>query len=338
MEETFFKPINPQKLKGDQIVDVAKAAREYQSVADALLAMPQEQASGCRVCGSTEEADAFTAYGFAWARCAKCDHLYKKHMPTHAGFIAWLKRSAPIEIYLEERDLQYRLDQITRPKVDYIKQFHSGKPGRWLDIATGLGDVPHLLHKEGWKVAATEINQSYVDFAAKEFQVAAKNQALDDYFAAFVESKQESFDVVTAFGYFDLLPAPMDHFRMVNKMLKVGGVLGINQPNNGSLTAALARFRPDSSLRVLSPGDYSFYSKTSLCYALEHSGFEVLNIWWHGLDVHELIVRMIEMNPAFRTSAACELLYEQFNSLQRAVDQERKSDFMLLSARKVRDL
>lgn len=58
-------------------------------------------------------------------------------------------------------------------------------------------------------------------------------------------------------------------------------------------------------------------------------------VWWLGLDVHELVTRIIENDPRFADTQACEILYDQFNELQAVFDRARLSDSVIMAARKV---
>lgn len=337
MEEKFFKPFDPRRIKQSQLENVQSAIAEYETMSAELLSMPQVHVSACRLCGCEERTQEVTVSGFKWALCANCHHYYKLHMPAHEDVLAWLKKGSPVEVYLREDDFQFRLQNISEPKIDFVSSYHQGPPGSWLDIATGLADIPYCLKRRGWNAEATEINSAFANFATKNWGLTPQQKPLDEYYQDFITSGHAPFDVVSCFGYFDLQPKPLDHFKMANAMLKPGGLLGVNQPNHDSLAGALARHKPGRSLRAFIPGDYSYFSRKSLGYALENSGFEIAGIWWHGLDVHDLIVQIIDGDPSFKDSDACEILYDRYDGLQKALDEGRKSDLLLVVARKVAD-
>ncbi|MFA7345733.1 MAG: class I SAM-dependent methyltransferase [Terrimicrobiaceae bacterium] len=338
MEEKYFKPFAPLRIKQSQLKDVRSAIAEYQAMSAELLAMPQVYVNSCRLCGGEQRTEEITVNGFLWALCADCHHYYKVHMPPHEDVLAWLKKSAPVEVYLREEDFQYRLDNISQPKIDFVSRYHAGPPGRWLDVATGLADIPYRLKQCGWQVDATEINSAFAEFATKNWGITPQQKPLEEYYRDFFAAGQDRFDVVSCFGCFDLQPKPLDHFKIANSLLKPGGLLGINQPNHDSLAGALARHKLGRSLRAFIPGDYSYFSRKSLGWALDHSGFEIVGIWWHGLDMHDLIVQIIDGDPAFKDSDACALLYERYDGLQKVLDESRKSDLLLIAARKVAEV
>ena len=185
---------------------------------------------------------------------------------------------------------------------------------------------------------ATEINRSHAKAATKRLPFKPKEMTLFEYFESFTRENIQDFDVVGTFGYFDMLVDPVEHAKTINKMLRMGGLMGINLPRSESLTGAMAELWPDTSLRAIPIINYSHFSEKSLFYMLEKSGFEPLGILRHGLDIHELVIRLIEHAPGFGESQAANIIYELFNDLQKVIDQADKSDLMLVCAQKIREV
>lgn len=337
MEELFFKPIDPKKTKGAHIDNQRQYIEERQREAMDLLEVPQIYHASCIVCGNPEQKVSFTSNGFPWIKCGECGHMYKQHMPDYDLMVERFKEHT-VELYLDEDSIHYRLENITKPKYEFMKRYITGTPGRWLDLATGLADLPSTLIRDGWHVDATEINASFIKYATDSFGFTPHQKTLPEYLADFKNRSIELYDVVGAFGYFDMLPNPVNHIKIINKLLKMDGLVGINIPHCESLTGALAEHMPHTALRPITSIDHSYFSKNSIFHMLKLGGFEVLGMWWHGLDIHELIFRMQEMDPTFAKSKAKELLYSMFNELQTVIDEARMSDTMLLCARKVKDV
>ena len=102
------------------------------------------------------------------------------------------------------------------------------------------------------------------------------------------------FDVVGALGYFDILPDPLNHCKIINNLLCNNGTIAINIPINDFLTGLLTEMFPDISLRQVTPMDYSVFSQKSILKMLELSGFEITALWYHGLDFFELITKIVQ--------------------------------------------
>src|SRR3989338_5528114 len=334
VREFFSKKFEPRKTKASHLRNLALAIRENKKLAKDLLSLPQEAARACRVCGGKNQHSVLKVNGFLWVHCPSCDHWYKKHMPR-ADLMEARHKKAPLEIYLTEKDMNYRLREIATPKVGFALKFLRKQKGRWLDLGTGLGDVPYVARKRGFKVEATELSPSFVSFAKKRFSLESKPVTLQRFYEKWRKDGSKPFDVISAFGYFDLVPDPVKEMKICKEMLSRRSLLVINQPNHDSMTGMLARWRPETSVRVIAPNNYSYYSKKSLQKALELAGFKVLGVWWYGMDIHEVAVRFLELNPAFGKSEAYDFLYDNFNELQKVIDQKRRSDFVMMCAQKI---
>lgn len=337
MEELFFKPIDPKITKGNHTANLSEVAAEFRANSEYLLSLDQIAVPACIICGAADQSQSYNCRGFKWVKCKDCGHLYKAHMPSYEAVLDHMHQNT-IEVYLHEKSLDYRLENITRPKYDFMRRYVKGAPGKWLDLASGLGDMPHLLKQDGWSVDSTEIHKPFIDFAKNRLNIDHQNLPIDQLHNRHKANDQTPYDVVGAFGYFDMLPDPTEHARIINRLLKMGGHIGVNIPIGESLTGDLGLLWPDNALRCLLPTDYSYFSKNSVLLMLKKAGFEIDGIWWHGLDIHELITRLVEARPEFLGSAPLELLYALSNKLQKVIDEERKSDLLMICAKKIADV
>lgn len=338
MEILTFNEIDPKKIKSAHVKDIQLHIKEREIQSAALLKEPQVVYEACLVCGSTEnQQEIYKAQGFPWIYCPDCTHKYKKHMPDYERTLDQMREHS-VELYLENQDFEYRISHVTKTRYDFVMRYHKGEPGRWLDLATGIGDIPYLFCEKGWDVDATEINESNAKAAAERLPFAPKQQTLFEYVDDFEQRNEELFDIVGAFGYFDMLPNPVEHTKTINKILKMGGLMAFGLPRNESLTGALAELWPDTSLRAITQINYSHFTEKSIFKMLDMGGFEPLGVLRHGLDIHELAMRMSEHAPEFSGSAAASIIYDLFNGLQRVVDEAGYSDTILICAQKTREL
>ncbi len=338
MEILNFKEIDPKRIKNAHVSDVQQHIREREIQSAALLQEPQVMYDSCIVCGSSKnQEEVYKAQKFPWIHCPECTHTYKQHMPDYERTLEQIRHHS-VELYLEGLDLDYRMENIAKPRYDFVMRYYEGEPGRWLDLATGVGDVPKLLCEKGWNVDATEINGANAKVAADRLLFTPKDQTLFEYVESFEQKNKELFDIVGAFGYFDMLPNPTEHAKTINKILKIGGIMAFGLPRNESLTGALVELWPDTSLRAIPHINYSYFTEKSICKMLELGGFEPVGVLRHGLDIHELVIRLTEHAPEFMESAAASRIYELFNDLQRVVDEAGKSDTVYMCAKKVSEL
>jgi SAM-dependent methyltransferase len=284
----------------------------------------------CLVCRSPSVSETMSGNGFQWRRCAACGLFYKADPPAEEAVREFM-RSHTVELYLDEADVRYRLEHIVRPKLDFMFRFLPRKKGRWLDIASGLGQVPAEVRRRGWSASGTELNEAFVRYAREALDVDLAPLDLESFVR---RQNREPWDAVSALGYFEMLADPLRHFRLINRLLKPGGRFFIGGFNNESLSFELAKHRPDSSLRLLQPVTYCFFSWKAWTTALRATGFRPRAVWWHGLDLYEWLTRMVELDEDFLRSSAFALLLEQFNGLQRVLDRNRRGDCLLIVAEK----
>lgn len=230
--ERISKLVDPRAIKSGNVLAELAAIKE---AASRLLALPQVSIEICPVCQSGDRDEKFTNNGFEWVQCRRCTHQYKTAMPEYDALLALLA-SETVETYLDETDVEYRIDAIARPKYEYFRECVDG-PGRWLDLGAGVGDLAYVAASDGWEVEATELHEPFLDFARQRFSLKLRQQRLEDYFASTYVG--EPFDCVTALGYLDLVPDPAQQVALINQMLRPGGILGVDYPNHASLTGAL---------------------------------------------------------------------------------------------------
>jgi len=338
MEELFSNKLDPRKTKGVQINNIRSEIEKRKTLDKELLGLNQQKINKCNVCGCPEQTNIdFETNGYSWIKCPECTHVYKNMMPDNDAMTNYFKK-ATTHVYLDESSFDFRVKNIAQPKYDFMMRYVKNKIGRWLDLATGVADLPYLLKLNKWDFDATELYRAFLDFAEKKTGIRPKQITLLQYYDMFLDNKMELFDVIGAFGYYDLLSDPLEHCKIINRMLKPGGFHGINIPNSNSLSGALVEYLPHSSLRMSTPITISSFTYKSMVKMLGLAGFEVEGILWHGLDIHELLMRIIELDHNFKDSKAYNLLYENINELQHVIDKAKKSDLLLICAKKVREV
>ena len=96
-------------------------------------------------------------------------------------------------------------------------------------------------------------------------------------------------------------------------------------------------FFPNNVYRHASPLEHiQLFTEQSINTLLANNGLEINSIWWHGLDIHQLLIELEFLSDGFMESEAAKLLLSLFNQLQESVDRTRQSDRILLVASKSR--
>lgn len=181
--------------------------------------------------------------------------------------------------YLDENE-EGRMELIrqtagmTRLMLDWVEKRIDGK-GTLLDVGSGLGHFLAQAQKLGWQVVGVEPAPSRADFARRHFGVSV--------FAGTLEQADfdQTFDMVTLMDVIEHLTEPLQMLREINTRLRKEGYFLIKTPDILSIEARIKRERwwnlPINS-------HYTFWTMTSLEWALERSGFVVLDrmLWMPG--------------------------------------------------------
>ena len=198
--------------------------------------------------------------------------------------------------------------------------------------------MPYLLKKKKWNVTSTEIYKPFIEFAKKKLGVEHKSLLLDEYFSDHKKKNLKSFSVVGALGYFDILPDPVKHAKIINKLLIKNGIIAVNIPINDSISGIMTSIFPELSLRQITPMDFSVFSKKSIFKMLKIAGFKVKGVWFHGLDYYELVSKLIQKGNKYNDKKKIKLLLDFFNDFQNIIDKKEMSDLMLICAEKVKEI
>ena len=73
------------------------------------------------------------------------------------------------------------MKNLTIPKYKFILKYYQNNKN-WLDLASGLGDIPYYLKKNKWEVTSTEVYNPFIEFAKDKLGVFHTNILLDEYY------------------------------------------------------------------------------------------------------------------------------------------------------------
>ena len=100
------------------------------------------------------------------------------------------------------------------------------KSKRILEIGSGMGHLLQYLSFKGYKIIGTEINDSYINYARKQYNL--KIQKMDGDKINFPDNY---FDIVLSFDVLEHIPDPGKHLDEVNRVLKPDGYYLFQTPN-----------------------------------------------------------------------------------------------------------
>jgi SAM-dependent methyltransferase len=340
IKNKYFKKIDPFNTKPSNLGDLNDFKMKLISLSKKIHKEKFVKINKCLICKNSRIKKIFTSRKFEWMECPKCRHHQKKSMPKYEDLIKFYNEDT-VENYLNEINIDYRVKNLALPKYNFIKAFiKNNKKKRWLDLASGLGDMPFLLKKKGWEVTSTEIFAPFIEFAKKKLNVIHSKILLENYFKEHSRKKNKKFDVVGALGYFDILSNPLKDAKIINQLLNKNGIIAVNIPINDSVSGALTKLFPEDSLRQITPMDFSVFSKKSIFLMLKKAGFEVVGVWHHGLDYYEMISKLIQNTKKnrYQHDDQIKMLGGLFNEMQKVIDKNKLSDLLLICAKKVKNV
>lgn len=160
-------------------------------------------------------------------RCAQCGLIFPNPMPIpRPGSTAHY--DLPADDYFQNHDLTEK-ENAAKHRLAEAESLLGGK-GRLLDIGTGRGELLRVAITQGWEALGVEPSPRFAEYAAKYSGAEIKAAKLEDCnFAA------ASFDVVILAAVLEHLYNPAEVLTEIARILKPGGVLFLDVPNETGL-------------------------------------------------------------------------------------------------------
>ena len=153
--------------------------------------------------------------------------------------------------------------------MNKIEEFSAGK-GNLLDLGTATGYFLEIAKRRSWNAMGVEISAFAAEKArAKELNVVTgklENISVPD----------EYFNVITFWDVIEHFSDPKSQLLLARKMLKKDGIIAINTPDSGSLTAKIL----GKHWHLLVPPEHlTIFNQKNLSLLLKSCGFDFL---WMG--------------------------------------------------------
>ena len=331
IEYVFGNPIDASFLKKTNIDTCETVAQHLNDAASKWLTTDLNKTEVCPICGGNDFKDFVTIRGLKWVSCDKCTHHFAAQYPTPSALARFYEdysgggKLSPNRLE-DEKTLKCRMENIDKPKFDSIEA-HTQKPGRWLDINAGLGNMLFYAKQKDWDVCGLEQSPLYIDYAKEKHNL---NLIKKDMISFVEEDTPEPFDVITAFGYLDLIEDPIATLKLMKKIINDDGLLIVSTVNANSFSAKLIQQWPESEIRSLIPKARSLFTEESLTYALKQAGFSAFKCWFHGLDFFNLFLHLSIRDQGFKSSNAGDIMLKKFSEFQAVIDKNKMADWMIL--------
>jgi 2-polyprenyl-3-methyl-5-hydroxy-6-metoxy-1,4-benzoquinol methylase len=110
-------------------------------------------------------------------------------------------------------------------KLDYLERLLPSK-GRMFEVGSSMGHFLATARARGWIVEGVDISEWAVKYAWEQFKV---RTYCGDIMS--LASVSEVYDLVVSFHTLEHLPNPLEALSLMNSLLKPGGILMVEVPN-----------------------------------------------------------------------------------------------------------
>ena len=196
------------------------------------------------------------------------------------------------EVYIKE---ELCFTNIFQRRVNLINHFVK-VPGKILDIGSSTGLMLSLFQKQGWQVQGIEISKKAAEFAIQ--------RGIPTMITTLEQAKLQNnyFDAVVINHTLEHLEDPQATVKKARTILKSGGVLLIDVPNFGSLSAQAAK----DNWPYLLPDEHIWhFTAKAITKMLEKEGLAVINrtspsgIWDYANPWYELWSALSSLKKRF---------------------------------------
>lgn len=197
------------------------------------------------------------------------------------------------------RDALYKVSMeqfsnIFQKRIDIISKFRES--GQALEVGSSTGLLLSLLKVQGWTVLGIEPSRNAAAFA-KKVGIETVTKPFEE-----IELKKESFDLVIFNHTLEHMRDPLAITAKARRILKEDGLILIDVPNFGSLTAKLMGAKWPY---ILPREHFWHFTQDSLFRILDKSGFKPLyweahsGIWGYGNPAKEIWQSLVGLKKRF---------------------------------------
>jgi len=230
-------------------------------------------------------------YGKFWDLfvCKNCDYIFSPNLPPE-NIIHEFYRKIEDPVYDEEAENRaFNFIRI----LSFLEKLKPEK-GKLFDVGAATGILLYLARKRGWEIDGVEPSKWAVNHASKKYGIDIREGIFEE-----IKLPLNFYDAVTMIDLIEHIPNPKIGIEKAHKILKKGGILCIVTPDVRSFMAKFFgkkwwHFRP---------AHLSYFSKRSLRYLLENSGFEICKerryVWTFSL--YYLLSRLKIFTPLLKS-------------------------------------
>jgi len=159
-------------------------------------------------------------------RCAECSHIYPNPMPFPACSLDELYTDT--DDYFHGHDVEAK-KRIALQRMAYFEK-RLGHRGRYLDVACGRGESLWAARESGWEYEGVDASSTYLDWAEQNLGVRGRLGTLEE-----INFPDNHFDAITMNAILEHLYDPYQTMLEVFRILRPGGLLSFDAPNEDGL-------------------------------------------------------------------------------------------------------
>ena len=302
-----------------------------------LAIRPGENKTNCPICKNSSFESLCNIYGFNYVECKNCGVAFVINAPKDEELQKIYKSEAYSSsnkiLYANDSIIDYRIENIAKPKVDYVLSNLKNKVSSWLDIGCGTGEILSVVCKKDIKAIGVETNNSEREYAKNKLHI----DIFDDYInEETIKKYVNNCDIVSLFSILEHIPDPESIIQGISTAQTVGNYLVIEVPHFPSISTSSQITFPDSVNRMMHPPLHLFlFSLKSLEILLEKYDYKVVNVWYFGQDFYEFFSTLSLFNDELNNSILHEEIYKLIDDFQKVIDKSGRSDEILIIAEKI---
>jgi SAM-dependent methyltransferase len=159
-------------------------------------------------------------------RCGNCSHMYPNPMPVPVEGLNALYTET--EGYFANHDVS-RKQRVGR---EQLRRFEAelGRRGRFLDLGCGCGEYLWAAREEGWEFEGIDTSSAFIEWGRQHLGVEGRHGVLEE-----VHFASDYFDAITMSSILEHLYGPYETLCEVRRILRPGGLLWFDVPNEDGL-------------------------------------------------------------------------------------------------------
>ncbi|MDD4908806.1 MAG: class I SAM-dependent methyltransferase [Candidatus Omnitrophica bacterium] len=265
----------------------------------------------CPVCNSAESKDYLFLQGYKYKKCGKCSLIFLEKVAPPEGAELYNNE------YIEKRGHDATGSYIAKAKETTAAYYFSllekyATKGNVLEIGCSTGMALKAARARGWNIYGIETNRAAVAIA----QDLLKTDTIKSGYLTKDSFPDDFFSAVVMFDVIEHVKEPLELMNIIGKKLRPLGLVLLITPNAGSLSANILK----EKWPHLFPEHVCLYSRRSMYFLLNESGFKILRSGWAVKFINtDILRRHINCHPRVFLSAPLALFFKKAYFLDKIV-------------------